>query len=156
MIEPELQRSDLAKFIKDPRTIRAFEQMAARTGVEAGGYGDGSHLVRFTVDGNGRVTGAEQIDLNSDGITEGAKLFFTDARARAALSGDSGVSYDSGTGVISATPAGAAPSFAPYTSPVISNPPTQAEVQAISDAVASMSLALGSLISLMQGNGNLT
>jgi len=77
----DLQRGDLAKFIKDPRTLRAFEQMAAKTGVAPGSYGDGSHLLAITIDANGRVTSVEAIDLTTDGVTEASNLYFTQARA---------------------------------------------------------------------------
>lgn len=74
----------------------------ANTAVTAGTYGDASNLVSITVDAKGRVTGASTAALNSDNVTEGAtNLFFTTARARAALSAGTGIGYDSGTGVIS-------------------------------------------------------
>lgn len=42
--------------------------------------------------------------LYTDNITEGSnKLFFTNSRARAALSAGTGIGYDSGTGIITAT-----------------------------------------------------
>lgn len=126
------------------------------TGVTAGSYGDASHLVRMSVNEKGRITSAQAYVLNSSNITEGSKLFFTTARARLSLSAGDGIDYDDVTGVISALSAGAAPVFTPYTAPVISNPPTQAEVQALADAVDGVGAALSSLISLLQANGNLT
>lgn len=121
-----------------------------------GPHGSASKTIRVTFDQYGRASAVDEFDLNTDNITEGAKLFFTDSRARLALSGGDGIDYDNTTGVISALPAGPAPAFAPYTAPVISNPPTQAEVQAIADAVDTISTALTDLITLLQANGNLT
>lgn len=72
------------------------------TTISAGGYGDASHLVIVTFDANGRATGASQTALVSDNVTEGAtNLFFTQARARASLSGAGGVTYNGATGAIS-------------------------------------------------------
>lgn len=127
------------------------------TGVDADSYGDASHLVQIAVNGKGRITLAQAYALNSDNATEGAtNLFFTQARARQSLSVGDGIDYDDATGIISALSAGTAPAFPPYTAPTISNPPTQAEVQALADAVDDMGAALSSLISLLQANGNLT
>lgn len=63
--------------------------------------GDASHLVVLAFDAKGRMTAASQVALNSDNVTEGTtNLFFTNARARGAISGASGISYNSATGVI--------------------------------------------------------
>lgn len=73
----------------------------ADTAVAPGDYGDASHLVRVTIDQKGRITDAEAFELNSDNVTEGStNLFFTDARARAALSSGLGIAYNNTTGVI--------------------------------------------------------
>lgn len=73
----------------------------ADTAVTAGAYGDASNLVRITFDAKGRATAAEEFELNSDNVTEGStNLFFTDARARNALSGGTGIDYDASTGSI--------------------------------------------------------
>lgn len=98
-------------------------------------------------------------------VPEGTRLYFTDARARNALNGGPGITYSTVTGQISATPAGtygtptgtlSRASFATYTAPVISNPPTQAEVQAIADALQAVSRTLAALITDLEANGNLT
>lgn len=71
------------------------------TAVIPGSYGDASNLVTISVDAKGRVIGAQDYELNSDNVTEGlANLFFTDARARGALSGGTGINYTAGTGII--------------------------------------------------------
>lgn len=75
----------------------------ADTAVTAAAYGSASKTVSFTVDAKGRLTAAAEYQLNTSNITEGSNLFFTDARARAALSGGSGINYNSATGVIATT-----------------------------------------------------
>lgn len=71
------------------------------TAVVAAAYGGNSKTVSFTVDAQGRLTLAAEYPLDTDNITEGVtNLFYTDARARAALSGTTGISYTSATGVI--------------------------------------------------------
>lgn len=72
----------------------------ADTTVVAGDYGDASHFITASIDAKGRVTDVEAVELNTTNITEGTKLFFTDARARAALSSGTGINYNSGTGAI--------------------------------------------------------
>ncbi|EPR09762.1 hypothetical protein M527_06440 [Sphingobium indicum IP26] len=71
------------------------------TGVSAGVYGSASQTVQFSVNAKGRVTLAQAHTLVTTNVTEGANLYFTDARARAALSSGTGISYNSGTGQIS-------------------------------------------------------
>ena len=67
----------------------------------AGTYGDDAHVVAVTVDEKGRVTEIEPVELNSDNITEGTtNLFFSEAAARASLSGGLGIDYDSSTGEV--------------------------------------------------------
>lgn len=70
------------------------------TGVTPGPYGAETKTISITVDEKGRITATAEFDLNTDNITEGiVNLFFTVARARAAISGASGVTYNSTTGV---------------------------------------------------------
>tara|TARA_Y100000592_G_scaffold3595_1_gene5191 strand:+ start:5368 stop:6666 length:1299 start_codon:yes stop_codon:yes gene_type:complete len=53
----------------------------------------------FAFDNNGQLL----FDLDTDGIQEGStNQYFTDARARTAISGGNGISYTSGTGAIAA------------------------------------------------------
>lgn len=69
-------------------------------------------------------------EVNTDTVNEGAKLFFTDARARAAISAlGSNISYVPASGVISFTPT---PVFDSVT---INNTPTQANQAATKDYV---------------------
>lgn len=71
------------------------------TGVTANTYGSATRLAGLVVDQYGRITFAEDYEINTDNITEGVtNLFYTNARARAALSAGTGIDYDSGTGVI--------------------------------------------------------
>lgn len=136
------------------------------TGIVADSYGDASHIVAFAVNAKGRITGVQVHALNSDNVAEGsAHRYFTTSRAREALSAGLGIDYDSGSGEIKVSPAGAfdvptgtqnRAAYPTYTSPAISNPPTQAEVQAISDGLQAVSRTLAALISDMKGNGNLS
>lgn len=74
------------------------------TGVTAAPYGAATKLVVLAIDAKGRITSASEVDLNSDNVTEGTThLFYTDARARAALSGGSGINYNSTSGAIATT-----------------------------------------------------
>lgn len=68
------------------------------TAVVPRAYGGASKAAAITVDQQGRVTSAQEFDLNTGNIAEGANLYYTQARARAAISGTGGVSYDTGTG----------------------------------------------------------
>ncbi|MBB4857010.1 hypothetical protein HNO88_000307 [Novosphingobium chloroacetimidivorans] len=74
----------------------------AEVGITAGGYGDEASTIKVTVDAKGRVTNVDVFDLNTDNVTEGlTNLFYTNARARAALSDGVGIDYDADTGEIS-------------------------------------------------------
>lgn len=91
----------------------------ADTAVVAGSYGDLSHFITASVDAKGRVTNIAAVLLNTTNITEGSKLFYTDTRARAALSSGSGINYNSGTGVIATT--GFSGTVSPVTSITVVN-----------------------------------
>lgn len=61
------------------------------TGVVADTYGSASKVVAITVNAKGRVTALAEYDLDSDNVSEGAaNLFFTDLRARKAVSEGTG------------------------------------------------------------------
>lgn len=85
----------------------------APSGVTPNTYGAADQLAQLTVDQFGRITGAQQFTLNSTNVTEGTKLFFTNARARNALSAGSGLSYDSVNGIFSMTAATSVGSYTP-------------------------------------------
>lgn len=71
------------------------------TGVKAGAYGSATQVPVFQVDGYGRLLAASSVLLVSDNVAEGtANLYFTIARARGAISGDTDISYSSETGKI--------------------------------------------------------
>lgn len=82
------------------------------------------------------------------------------ATANAALTPAQGdlVYVQRGLGPAWAAPTGTASrsTFATYAAPVISNPPTQAEVQAVADATQANSQRLKALIDDLQANGALT
>jgi len=71
------------------------------TTVTAGVYGSATQTLAVSVDAKGRITSAQAFALNSDNVAEGAvNLYYTDARSRASVSAGTGLSYDTGTGVI--------------------------------------------------------
>jgi hypothetical protein len=70
------------------------------TGVNAGTYGSSTQLASVTVDAQGRITSASQNSLSTSNVTEDTNLYYTDTRARAALSAGSGISYDNLSGII--------------------------------------------------------
>ena len=71
------------------------------SGVAAATYGGGSAIPSISVDQYGRIVSASDIALNSDNVTEGSvNLFYTDARARLAMTGGAGIFYSTATGVI--------------------------------------------------------
>ena len=53
------------------------------------------------IDGNGNVVGGALGAVSTSNVSEGTNLYFTDARARSALSAGTGISYNSSTGAIS-------------------------------------------------------
>lgn len=127
------------------------------SGVTAGDYGSEAKTIAVSLDEFGRVMDAEEFDLNTDNIVEGAtNLFFTQTRARESLSAGDGIDYDDATGVIAAQPAGVAPVFTAYPGATISAIPTQAEAQALADGLQAAAAALTDLIAKLQANGNLT
>lgn len=70
----------------------------ANTAVTPNPYGGATKTVSFTVDAKGRLVAAAEFTLSTTNVAEGSNLYFTDARARSALSGSGGISYNSGTG----------------------------------------------------------
>lgn len=75
------------------------------TGVAPDTYGAPDRLASIAIDQFGRIVFAEDLELNSDNVTEGiVNLFFTDVRARAALVNGTGMAYDSLTGEIAVGP----------------------------------------------------
>lgn len=71
------------------------------TSVISGTYGSASETISVNVDAKGRLQNVTEYSLNTDNIAEGVtNLFYTNARARSALSGSTGITYTSATGVI--------------------------------------------------------
>lgn len=73
------------------------------TAVVPGVYGSASKTLSLIITSTGRITGATEYTLSTTNVAEGANLYYTDARARAALSGGTGITYNSGTGAIALT-----------------------------------------------------
>jgi hypothetical protein len=138
-------------------------------------YGSASKVAQVTVDANGRVTAAVDVTITPSAI--GAAPTTRTITAGAGLTGGGDFSADrtlavgAGTGIVvnaddvAAKPAGTYGSptgtlaraiFATYTAATISNPPTQAEVQAVANALQDASRTLAALITDMKANGNLS
>jgi hypothetical protein len=100
------------------------------TGVTLGAYGDASHVIAVTIDAKGRIVDAQAFPLESGNVAETSKLFFTDARARAAVSGTAPISYNSGTGAFSLANSGVTPGT--YASPASITVDAYGRVTAIS------------------------
>ena len=221
-----LARTDIAKFITDPRGIIAFEALQqdtvgqndvlstgtflalsaepslgseriftpvageltgtdgganlpytlglANTTVTPGPYGSAAKSVTVQIDAKGRITSATEYAMNTANVVEGANLYYTDARARAALSASSGVSYISATGAFKAVSAGtygaptgtlsrtALASYTAGTTLTFSLVYVQAELTALATrlaavetALAATSQTLAALVTDMKTNGNL-
>lgn len=80
------------------------------TGISPATYGSATQIAQIAVDAKGRLTLASNITLNSDNVAEGVvNLYFTEARARASVSGGTGINYTVGTGVIALANTAVAP-----------------------------------------------
>lgn len=66
----------------------------------SGGAGAAS-FVSVVVDQKGRLTSVGSFGVSTTNISEGGNLYYTDARARAAISAGGALSYDNVTGVVS-------------------------------------------------------
>ncbi len=90
----------------------AYTLGLADTGIVADTYGDAAHTLRISFDDKGRATGASAIPLVTSNIAEGSNKYYTDDRARAALSGvPTEIAYDPTTGVIGLEPTGVTDGF---------------------------------------------
>lgn len=66
-----------------------------------GTYGSASKTLAVTVASTGAVTGITEYNLSTANVAEATNLYYTDVRARAALSGTSPIGYNSTSGAIS-------------------------------------------------------
>ena len=89
------------------------------SGVSAATYGSASFFTSFSVNAQGRITLAAQYAASTSNVAEGANLYFTTTRARTSISGTGGVSYNSGTGVISLATVTASGSYTPTVAAVV-------------------------------------
>ena len=98
--------SVLAKDLNSSGQVPSSNLLLPNTGVTAGSYGSASQVPVLTVDSTGRITGASTSastisQFSTSNLTEGSNLYFTNARARSAISMTTGsATYDSSSGVI--------------------------------------------------------
>lgn len=124
-----------------------------------GTYGSASKVAQVTLDSKGRVTAVSEVTITAAGIS--AVPTSRTITAGAGLTGGGDLSANRSFAVASAgtygLPTGtlARAIFATYAAATISNPPTQAEVQAIANALQVVSQTLAALITDMKANGNL-
>jgi hypothetical protein len=81
----------------------AYTLGLASTTVVPSTYGAATKAVSLTVDSKGRLTAAAEYALITTNVTEGTNLYYTDARARAALSASAPLTYNSTTGAFGIT-----------------------------------------------------
>jgi hypothetical protein len=72
----------------------------------AGTDGSATETIAVTRDAKGRVTSVTVYALESGHVVETTNLYYTDGRARAAISGTAPISYNNTTGVISLAASG--------------------------------------------------
>ena len=66
------------------------------TAVTPDTYGGATMTVSFTVDAKGRMTSAAEVALSTTNVAEGANLYYTDARVRAAITGTAPIAFSAG------------------------------------------------------------
>jgi uncharacterized protein DUF3359 len=100
----------------------------------------------------GTADGAQSSADNAQTAADNAQTTADSALALAstAVQQNVGPSWTDATGTASRT------AYSTYSAPVISNPPTQAEVQAIADALAVLSPHFTAVVNDLKGNGALT
>lgn len=140
-------RIDLAKLGLPERTIRVLEKAA------------------LIVDAIERITGTEtdldtvndQIDQIDEDLEDAAlSLISLDVRLDDLEDDAPYVSQDVGAAWAAATGTASRATFATFAGQTITNPPTQAEVEAIDDHVVILSQRLKALIDDLKANGALT
>lgn len=150
---PVLRREDIASITSNPRAARAMEMQAEATAVTLPAGIDQAQAAAGTAQGtaNGaQTTASTAVDAAAAAqATADAALTQAQADLRYVL-GSVGPSFAAMTGTASRA------TFATYAAPTISNPPTQAEVQAIADAVQTISQHLKALIDDLLANKALT
>ena len=152
---------DAASFdISDGGANATYSISLKTISVTPGSYGAADKVPSITVDAKGRITSASETTITTTAI--GAVPTSRTITAGTGLTGGGDLSANRSLAVVSAgtygLPTGtlARAIFATYTAPVISAAPTQAEVQAIADALQVVSRTLAALITDMKANGNLS
>lgn len=140
-------RLDLQKIGLPERTIRVLEKAAL--------------LVQLIEDQAALTSDVEAIDAAVDLLAEeqedqNLSLASLDTRVDAFEALAPFVEQDVGAAWAAASGTASRATFATYAAPVITNPPTQAEVQAIADGLQIASQRLKAIIDDLQANGALT
>jgi hypothetical protein len=169
----ELTRRDIAGsgLGSDPKTIAAFESLqnaafrnnpaAAEAAQETA---TDAAAAAAAADANAAAAAAAAALADASAATaQGAADTAAATAATAQARADGAYALAETKVEMSAGPAWAAPSgtatraaYAAYTAPVVSNPPTQAEMQALADAVQALSRAMVALVTDLRANEALT
>lgn len=139
----DLQR---AAFSEGPAASAAAQDSADQAAIDAGVA-------------DGKAEGAQATAESAQGTADAAMIRADDAYDRADDAYDlagTKVTKNAGPGWISPTGSASRGALVSYSAPVISNPPTQAEVQGVADAVQALSQHMVALIVDLKANGALS
>lgn len=129
------------------RATRVLEQLSdfVDTVSRVGAVEEAAAALDTTVEAlDGTITAAEAAIVALDGRIDAYDALAPFVRQ------DQGAAWSAATGTEART------ALASYAGQVVSNPPTQAEMQALDDAVKAMSQALVAAINDLRGNGSFT
>lgn len=139
----DLQR---AAFSEGPAASAAAKDAADQAAIDAG-VADAKAVDAGVAAESAQGTADAAMTRADDAYDRGDEAY---ARAETKVAKNFGAVWEAATGTAART------AYAAYTAPTISNPPTQAEVQGVADAVQAMSRRMVALISDLRANGVLS